>query len=481
MDTFLKIIEPLLAQIEALLLLAVVFLILHFAIKHRFKKKKLKIAELKKKIRSGLGWEGAGLEKLKRYGAEAFDATALTVGTTGMSLLDAYLASGGTLIPGAEAGTILDAGSAALDTAGTAVDAAGTAVDAASAVGDTAGVAADTVSGIDVAGSAADSGLLDTIAAKTDAFDVTQHVPAVSAGIFGLRTLRNVLRLSKNKQTGREAGINIGMDFLRIGTAGAGAVGLGKLGAAAGTAVAPGLGTVVGGGVGIFAGSLFGSKLVNNARHTMKWGKIEKAQEYFGGKYVEGEISEFAPNFADEFFKTAELRERLENEKKLVEGYSAELDPYSDKEVSVEAVLSDESVTYLETVLAKAEYVKEHLDETIRSTCEALAKTTGASSAGIRAANLAGELVLQAPECIDLTPQEKLLVREYNAQRAVSKDYPCRFDADGSAVLETLSMELFNKYNPAIGRPEKTRRPIWLILFAVTAAVLACTVGYCYF
>ena len=454
MDTFLKIIEPLLAQIEALLLLAVVFLVLHLALKHRFKKKKLKIAELKKKIRSGLGWEGAGLEKLKQYGAEAFDATALTVGATGMSLLDAYLASSGTLIPGAEAGVVLDAGSTALDTAGTAVD---------------------------VAGMTADSGLLDAIAAKTDAFDVTQHVPAVSAGIFGLRTIRNIFRLSKNEQTGREAGINIGMDLVRIGTAGAGAVGLGKLGAAAGTAVAPGLGTVVGGGVGIFAGSLFGSRLVNNARHTLKWGKIEKAQEYFGEKYVEGEISEFAPNFADEFFKTAELRERLEKEQKLLEGYSAELDPYNEKEVSVEAVLSDESVTYLETVLAKAEYVKEHLDETIRSTCEALAKTAGASSAGISAASLAGELVLNAPECIELTPQEKILVHEYNAQRAVSKDYPCRFDAEGSAVLETLSMELFNKYNPAIGRPEKIRRPIWLILFAVTAIALACTVGYCYF
>ena len=327
----------------------------------------------------------------------------------------------------------------------------------------------------------ADSGLLDAIAAKTDAFDVTQHVPAVSAGIFGLRTIRNIFRLSKNEQTGREAGINIGMDLVRIGTAGAGAVGLGKLGAAAGTAVAPGLGTVVGGGVGIFAGSLFGSRLVNNARHTLKWGKIEKAQEYFGEKYVEGEISEFAPNFADEFFKTAELRERLEKEQKLLEGYSAELDPYNEKEVSVEAVLSDESVTYLETVLAKAEYVKEHLDETVRSTCEALAKTAGASSAGISAASLAGELVLNAPECIELTPQEKILVHEYNAQRAVSKDYPCRFDAEGSAVLETLSMELFNKYNPAIGRPEKIRRPIWLILFAVTAIALACTVGYCYF
>ncbi len=467
MDTFLKIIEPLLAQIEALLLLAVVFLVLHFALKHRFKKKKLKIAELKKKIRSGLGFEGAGLEKLKRYGAEAFDATALTVGTTGMSLLDAYLASGGTLISGADAATVLDAGSAALDVAGTAVDAAG--------------AAADTVSGIEVAGTAADSGVLDTIAAKTDAFDVTQHVPAVSATIFGLRTLRNVLRLSKNKQTGREAGINIGMDFLRIGTAGAGAIGLGKLGAAAGTAVAPGAGTIVGGSVGIFAGSLFGSKLVNNARHTLKWGKIEKAQAYFGEKFVEGEVPEFAGNFTDEFFKTAELRERLENEKKLVEGYQAELDPYSDKDVSVEAVLSDESVTYLETVLAKAEYVKEHLNETILSTCESLAKATGAGSAGIKAANLAGEMVLQAPECIDLTAQEKALVREYNAQRAVSKDYPCRFDAEGSTVLEALSMELFNSYNPAIGRAEKSRRPIWLILFAVTAVVLACTVGYCYF
>ncbi len=457
-DTLIKLLQPMITQIEALLLLAGVFLALHLVLRHRFKKKKRRIADIKKKIRAGLSWEDADLSKLKEYGGSALDATVVTAAASGVSLLEAYL---GEAAPDQPLSRIFEE------------------VASGSIFESVANAGADAVSGADAAIAAgADSGALDAIANSTDTFDATSNIPLVSAALFGVRTLRNVMRLAKRKQTGREAGINVGMDFLRIGVGGAGAMGLGKLGAAAGTAVAPGAGTMVGGGIGIFAGSLFGSQLINNARRTLKWGKIEKAQEYFGEKFMEGRTPEFAENFTDEFFKTEELRQRLMSERDLLEQYSTELDLYSDKEVSYGAVLSEETVDYIETVLAKAEYVKANLNDSIKNTCKTLTSTMSAKNAGITTEGLAGEMILQAPQCLELTETEQRMVADYAGQKAVSRDYPCRFETDGSVVLETLSMQLFDKFVPDLRRIRKEKKPVWLILFVLTMLALAGYLGY---
>lgn len=451
MDTLLKILEPMIAQIEALALLAAVFLVLHFAIKHRVKAKRLKIAELKNRIKAKLSWEDADVNKLKAFGSSALDAAAITAASSGMTLLEAYLS----MNPDQPIASVLD-------------------VEAAVNAG------ADIVSGADIAATSSDI-VASSAGAGADAgaaLDATAHIPLVSAVLFGVRTLRNTMRLAKRKQTGREAGINIGMDFVRIGVGGAGAVGLGKVGAAAGSAIAPGAGTLIGGGIGIFAGSLFGSQLVNNARRTLKWGKIEEAQEYFGTKFIEGGFPEFTEKYADELFNTAELRERLEVEKEKMKGYSAELDPYKDKEVTVDAVLSEESALYLETVLAKADYVKQNLRASILEVCKTLTANMKAKNAGVMEAGLAGELVLQAPQCLELTESERLKLKEYTRQKAVSKDYPCRFETTGTQVLETLSMQLFDKYNPEINRPMQVKKPVMLILFGITLAALAALIAY---
>ncbi len=471
MDTLLKILEPMIAQIEALILLAGVFLILHLVLKHRFKKKKRKIAELKRRIRAGLGWEDADLNKLKEFAGTTLDATVVTAAASGISVLEAYLGEGtpdrplGDLFNDVLSGEIFEAEGA--------VSAAGDAISGADVA-----VSAGADAGVELAGQAAEGGALDVIANNTENFDATQNVPIVSAALFGIRTLRNVMRLAKSKQTGREAGINIGMDFMRIGVGGAGAMGLGKIGAAAGSALSPGAGTLIGSGVGIFTGSIFGSRLVNNARRTLKWGKIEKAQGYFGDKFLEGNTPEFAGNFTDEFFNTAALRERLLNEKQLLLGYGDQLDPYNPQEVTMGAVLSEEAVNYIETVLAKAEYVKLHLRDSMVSVCKTLTKNMAAKNAGVSEAGLAGELVLQAPQCLELTPGEKSMVDDYIRQKSVSKDYPCRFETDGTAVLETLSMELFNKYVPNLRKIHKEKKPVWLILFGCTMAALAGVLAY---
>lgn len=470
-DTLIKLLQPMITQIEALLLLAGVFLALHLVLRHRFKKKKRRIADIKKKIRAGLSWEDADLSKLKEYGGSALDATVVTAAASGISLLEAYLGEAAPEQPLSRIFEEVASGSIFESVANAGADAVSGA--------DAASAAADMASGADAAIAAgADSGALDAIANSTDTFDATSNIPLVSAALFGVRTLRNVMRLAKRKQTGREAGINVGMDFLRIGVGGAGAMGLGKLGAAAGTAVAPGAGTMVGGGIGIFAGSLFGSQLINNARRTLKWGKIEKAQEYFGEKFMEGRTPEFAENFTDEFFKTEELRQRLMSERDLLEQYSTELDLYSDKEVSYGAVLSEETVDYIETVLAKAEYVKANLSDSIKNTCKTLTSTMSAKNAGITTEGLAGEMILQAPQCLELTGTEQRIVADYAGQKAVSRDYPCRFETDGSVVLETLSMQLFDKFVPDLRRVRKEKKPVWLILFVLTMLALAGYLGY---
>lgn len=479
-DTLIKLLQPMITQIEALLLLAGVFLALHLVLRHRFKKKKRRIADIKKKIRAGLSWEDADLSKLKEYGGSALDATVVTAAASGVSLLEAYLGEAAPDQPLSRIFEEVASGSIFESVANAAggADAASAAADMASGA-DAAGAAAEAASNADAAIAAgADSGALDAIANSTDTFDATSNIPLVSAALFGVRTLRNVMRLAKRKQTGREAGINVGMDFLRIGVGGAGAMGLGKLGAAAGTAVAPGAGTMVGGGIGIFAGSLFGSQLINNARRTLKWGKIEKAQEYFGEKFMEGRTPEFAENFTDEFFKTEELRQRLMSERDLLEQYSTELDLYSDKEVSYGAVLSEETVDYIETVLAKAEYVKANLNDSIKNTCKTLTSTMSAKNAGITTEGLAGEMILQAPQCLELTETEQHIVADYAGQKAVSRDYPCRFETDGSVVLETLSMQLFDKFVPDLRRVRKEKKPVWLILFVLTMLALAGYLGY---
>lgn len=483
MDTVLKLLEPLIEQIEALALLAGVFLVLHFAIKHRVKAKRLKIAELKNKIKARLSWEDADVNKLKELGNSALDATVVTAASTGVSLLESYLAVNPDQPVASALNSIVssDAASTASDIVSGA-DAAGAAADIVASGTDAAGIGVDAAGnvavGADIAGPAVEGGALDAIANGTNGLDATAHVPVVSAVLFGIRTLRNAMRLAKSQQTGREAGINIGMDFARIGIGGAGAMGLGKLGAAAGSALASGAGSLLGGGIGIFAGSLFGSQLVNNARRTLKWGKIEDAQEYFGKKFVEGGFPEFTDNYVDELFNTAELRERLDAEKEKLKGYSAELDPYKDKEVTVNAVLADESVDFLETALAKAEYVKKNLRGSMINVCSTLTSNMTAKNAGVRETGLAGELVLQAPQCLELTESEELKVEAYNRQKASSKDYPCRFETTGTAVLETLSMQLFDKYVPDFSKPMLKRKPVMLILFGITMAALAGVVAY---
>ncbi len=515
MDTVLKLLEPLIEQIEALALLAGVFLVLHFAIKHKVKAKRLKIAELKNKIKARLSWEDADVSKLKELGNSALDATVVTAASTGVSLLESYLAvnsdqpvasalnsivssdaasTASDIVSGADAASaasdIVSGADAASTTSNivSGIDAASTAsdivsgADSAGAVADTAGIGVDAAGnvavGADIAGPAVEGGALDALANSTNGLDATAHVPVVSAVLFGIRTLRNAMRLAKSQQTGREAGINIGMDLARIGIGGAGAMGFGKLGAAAGSALAAGAGSLLGGGIGIFAGSLFGSQLVNNARRTLKWGKIEDAQEYFGSKFIEGGFPEFTDNYVDELFNTAELRERLEAEKEKLKGYSAELDPYKDKEVTVNAVLADESVDFLETALAKAEYVKKNLRGSMINVCSTLTSNMTAKNAGVRETGLAGELVLQAPQCLELTESEELKVEAYNRQKASSKDYPCRFETTGTAVLETLSMQLFDKYVPDFSKPILKRKPVMLILFGITMAALAGVIAY---
>ena len=101
-----------------------------------------------------------------------------------------------------------------------------------------------------------------------------------------------------------------------------------------------------------------------------------------------------------------------------------------------------------------------------------------AKSAGVMEAGLAGELVLQAPQCLELTESERLKLKEYTRQKAVSKDYPCRFETTGTQVLETLSMQLFDKYNPEINRPMQVKKPVMLILFGITLAALAALIAY---
>ncbi len=376
-----------------------ILLILHFIIQGKAQRKRRRIDELKKRIHAKLDLDEAAKAKLKEFGDSAVEAALMGAAASGMSLFDIYSNSG----DHSEVMEILNL------------------------AGDQAGVAGET-----------------TLNVMSDSLEVADNVPMVAAAIFGLKSVKNLARLGKGKQTAREAGINISMDFARIGVGGAGAYSLGKLGALAGTAVYPGVGTIVGGGIGVFAGSLVGSQMINVAKEKLKWGKILKAQEYFGSRLVTGQTPEFIDNFTLNFFDEENLKSRLAEEKILLAEHADELDIYSSKKVSVQAVLTSEYVDYLENMLKKTEYVRNNLLDSIKEVCNTLASSLSGKKALINSVRLAGELTLQNPQYLVPKEEEKALIAGYQSQQAHSKDYPTRFESDEN-VLETLALQLFNK------------------------------------
>lgn len=418
--------------ITVLTIIAVVFIVIHLTAERRAERKRRLISKIKETIHRNID--------VKAFSAAAGDAAVMAAASAGLSLFDIYVGA--------------DSHEEVLQAVGDMTDAAGSADGAAGGLADLG----DTIS----------NGLAD----MGENVDVSGNVPAVALALLAVKTTGNLVKLARKKQTGREAGINMGLDATRIGVGGAGAYCAGKLGALIGSAIAPGLGTLIGGGLGVFAGSFAGSYAVGAMKNQMKWGHITEAQEYFGRRAAFFGEEEFINTYVDSLFDVEEIKEKLAAEKEIVAQYQDELNPYKLKKPSVEAVLSQEYVDYLSTQLEKATFVRENLYESMDELCDSLSKKVRGRDTEKNKYCLMGEMMLSNADYLMVDESERQLILDYQRQKAVSLDYPCRFDvSDGESPLEALSMELFDSYEPAPvehkGEPTSTWSGLCLVCLVI--------------
>jgi len=294
---------------------------------------------------------------------------------------------------------------------------------------------------------AARSAAEDAFDGISDSGDISDNIPFVALALFGVKTVRNVVQLSKGRQSGYETSVNIGGDFVRIGAAGLCAAGCGKIGALIGTAVNPGGGTIVGSGIGVIVGAIAGSGLVNFAKERIKWGKIIDAVEVLGKHYEEGMLS-LESAAQNGLYGISELRQCLLEERKLKAKYSAQLNPYSMRKPSLPALLADIHSKSLDAqivrIIRAASAFRAEIDRLCNTAALKMANGKEGKARKIKR-RLVGELIASnATTLVTNTPSGfnfETVLDGYNQQISKSPNHPYRFQHDSKDIVNGLAVK----------------------------------------
>lgn len=282
-----------------------------------------------------------------------------------------------------------------------------------------------------------------------DSGNISDSIPYIALGLFGLKTYQNYKLYSQGSQTSYEFSTNVAIDGLRVGAAGFFSKIGSDIGMTIGTIAFPGIGTVIGGGIGIFAGAFAGNSIFTWAKEKIKWGDIIKALDHFGYKY-EGEFCmNFSSNAVYQYFDYPSIQSKKIEELNLIEKYKAELDPYNKAKISVSAIISQEYLNALDKTEKKINHTVETLGTEIILLCKEIAGKINPNSQSKFARRLLGELVIGNLELIDnLKPDELKLIDAYNIQKINAGNYPYQFNKTPEIVLEEIVKQIFDNYEP---------------------------------
>jgi len=280
----------------------------------------------------------------------------------------------------------------------------------------------------------------------SDAGDISDNIPIVALALFGVKTVRNVVQLSKGKQSGYETIVNISGDFVRIGAAGVCAVGCGKIGAFIGTAVNPGVGTIVGSGIGVIVGAIAGSSLINFAKERIKWGKIIDAVDVLGKRYEEGVFS-IESAAQNGLYGISDIRNCLSDERRLSDRYAAELNSYSRRKPSLPALLTHIHCKSLNAqisrVIRAASSFRLEIDNLCSSAAMKMANGKEGKARKIKR-RLVGELIASNSETlfsgVPAEPELAVALDGYNQQIAKSPNHPYKFQHDSKDIVNGLAV-----------------------------------------
>lgn len=268
----------------------------------------------------------------------------------------------------------------------------------------------------------------------------TDALPYIALLLFGRRLYLNTRQLRSGRQTRREWQVNTIGDAVRIGAKTISAKAGAAAGGAAGTVVAPGIGTAVGAGVGALAGAAATGIFLRDMKSAVKWGHIMEAQEKIGMRF-DLHAKSLLQNVTDELLRAPAVRAALSEQKRELAGYRRELDPYSLRRPTLDAVRTDEYCGMLLVMEERICRVEENLEKQIRSDCAELAKSAAAKEPQRKqiADMLAGELLIGNRALVsDWAGGEYVLMKEYDRQKTQAPNYPCRFPEGAQDMLRRV-------------------------------------------
>lgn len=310
----------------------------------------------------------------------------------------------------------------------------------------------------------------------SEAGDLSDDIPFIALAIFGVKTCKNIHQFYTNKQSGRELGINVAGDLVRVAAAGLFATGGAKIGAIVGTCFSPGIGTIIGSGVGAVIGAIAGCQLIQWMKERFKWGKIIDAIDYFGEQFENGFTDFQKNNIRAKILKWPEIKKAKQRETKLHKKYKQGLNPYNNRPVSLPAVLNKLHLQELEVTEKKINYSVEYSFQQIWSLCkQAAAKMAGGDEEKEDqiAKRLFGEVIC-ANEGLLLHPNlpgdERTLLEGYKEQIAQAPNHPYRFAQNSKEILEGIVIRTMVECPASAKLYHSTNYFVWLL-------VIGCLIG----
>jgi hypothetical protein len=129
-------------------------------------------------------------------------------------------------------------------------------------------------------------GMEDVVQETEDAADISDKIPWVALGFYAYKQMKNIRNIFESKKSVHEGLIDATGDAVNIGVRGMGAWGGAESGALAGSAIFPGIGTIVGGVAGALVGAMASGSLFRGIIDWFKYNELRSCYHEITNRIV---------------------------------------------------------------------------------------------------------------------------------------------------------------------------------------------------
>lgn len=278
---------------------------------------------------------------------------------------------------------------------------------------------------------------------------ILDDIPIVAGIVATCNIGVGVYRYKTGRSTGDEAYKDVLKVFFKIGGATGGAAAGGAIGAVIGSAIFPLAGTLIGGGVGMFVGSLGVRETIDGIMEYWKWGASTEAYEYFSEKYDNGWTNDMVDSVERKFGRTDLISKNLKAEKDHYKKYESQMNLKSTTPVTIQAVLVDETIVRLRRSLDVIEKAMNNVWDDIVGFCiecgiKKYPRKRGESKR--YAALLYGAMIAENADWL-LRPdsgEKELLLKMFKENKGAPNN-PYKFEKSKEEVLGAITIAAIKK------------------------------------